>query len=59
MITAEEWSALREDVGYIKAKIEKVEDHEVRIRDLEKTKWLGGGLAALVGALSGFFGHHG
>lgn len=54
-ISSEEWADLREDVGYIKARIEVVTEHEQRIRDLEKSKWMFSGIAALVGALSGFF----
>lgn len=38
-------SDIREDVAYIKAKVEAIPDHEQRIRFLERWKW---GLPATV-----------
>lgn len=53
MVSHEEWAALREDVGYIKAKIEVVPDHEERIRSLERKFW---GVSAAISAIAAFFG---
>lgn len=36
--TLEEWGQLREDVGFIKSRIEALPDHENRIRVLERFK---------------------
>lgn len=56
-ISQEEWASLREDVGYIKARIEGVPALEERVREVEKRQWMLGGIAAVVAAIAGFFGH--
>jgi hypothetical protein len=43
----------REDVAYIKAKIEVVPDHESRIRALEKKVWGFAGVATVLSAVAG------
>lgn len=48
---------LREDVAYIRAKIEMLPDHENRIRRLEKAMW--GLPASIIATVAAFFGFHG
>jgi hypothetical protein len=49
MPISEDMAQVREDVAYIKAKIEQLPDHEVRIRALERWRWgIPGGLIAAV-----------
>ena len=47
----------REDVSYIKAKIEAVPDHENRIRSLERKVWGFAGVAGIAAAVVGAFIH--
>lgn len=35
----EDITQIREDVAYIKAKVEIIPDHEVRLRGLERWRW--------------------
>lgn len=52
--TAEEkLHRIAEDVSYIKSKIETIPDHEARIRSLERWKWGGGAVTALLAGLLG------
>lgn len=48
---AQDLSAVKEDVAYIRAKVEAIPDHEERLRSLERWKW---GLP--VTAILAFFG---
>jgi hypothetical protein len=45
----EKVDALRIDVAVIIERLDKVNDHETRLRSLEKTKWYLAGAAALGG----------
>lgn len=54
-VTQDEWAALREDVGYIKAKIEVLPSLDERVRDLEK-KWWQFPAAGVLSALLAVFG---
>lgn len=51
-----EWAALREDVGYIRAKVERIPELEERTRKLEKRIW--GVPGSLLVALLAAFGIH-
>lgn len=52
-------AAIREDVAYIKAKIESLEDHEVRIRGLERWRYTipGSAIAATVALATTLLAH--
>lgn len=57
-VSNEEFQALREDVAYIRGKIDSLPEYEKldgRVRDLEKWKW--GLPASLIAALLALFGH--
>jgi hypothetical protein len=44
---SEELAAIREDVAYIKAKIESLPDHETRLRTLERFRYAIPGVSVL------------
>ena len=47
MAITDEIAAIREDVAYIKAKIETLPDHETRLRSLERFRYAIPGVSAL------------
>jgi hypothetical protein len=57
MIDPKEWAELREDIGYIKAKVEDIAALKDDVDDLQRNQWMMGGLATVLGTLAGIFGH--
>lgn len=58
MIDPKEWAELREDIGYIKAKIEDIADIKHDVDNLQRNQWMIGGVAGFLGTVAGFFGHN-
>lgn len=56
MIPENEWAGLREDVGYIKAKIEVIDKLDDRVSALEK-KWWQFPMTAIFALLGSHFGN--
>lgn len=55
IISDEDFISLREDVIFIKVHIERIDDHESRLRRLEKVLWgLPASILASVAAFLGF-----
>lgn len=52
----EQIQAVREDVAYIRAKIDILPDHEDRLRTLERRQW--GPIGSAVAVLLAVFGIH-
>ena len=57
MIDSQEWADLREDIGYIKAKVDEIAVLKTDVKELQRNQWVFGGFAAILGSLSGIFGH--
>jgi len=59
-VSDSEWSALREDVGYIRRAVEAIDKLDVRVTELERKWWHmpASITASIVAALAAAFGHH-